>query len=94
MKNFSLRHRLHRLLELLYGWCGERMRQEMEYAILLSLRVQTYLLSSVEFRSLLCRNVALWFLYLTLNSFSVSPMYVSVLLLSFRVTEAWYITEV
>ena len=70
------------------------MRQEMEYAILLSLRVQTYLLSSEEFLYLLCRNVALWFLYLTLNSFSVSPMYVSVLLLSCRVTEAWYIAEV
>ena len=28
-------------------------------------------------------------LYLTLNLFSVSPMYVSVLLLPFRVTEAW-----
>ena len=70
------------------------MRQEMECAILLSLRVQTYLLSSVEFLYLLCGHVALWFLYLTLNSFSVSPMYVSVLLLSFHVTEAWYITEV
>ena len=70
------------------------MRQEMECAILLSLRVQTYLLSSVEFLYLLCRNVALWFLYLTLNSFSVSQMYVSGLLWSFHVTQAWCITEV
>ena len=31
------------------------------------------------------RNDAVWFLYLVLKSFSVSPMYVSVVLLSLRV---------
>ena len=30
IRNFSLRHRLHLLLELLYGECDERMRQEIE----------------------------------------------------------------
>ena len=35
------------------------------------------------------RNDAVWFLYLVLKLFSVSPMYVSVLLLSLRVTVAW-----
>ena len=35
------------------------------------------LLSSVEFLECVCRNDAMWFLYLVLNSFSVSPMYVS-----------------
>ena len=35
------------------------------------------------------RNDAVWFLYLVLKSFSVSPMYVSVVLLSLRVTVAW-----
>ena len=42
--------------------------------------------------SILClpwRNDAVWFLYLVLKSFFVSPMYVSVVLLSLRVTVAW-----
>ena len=30
IKNFSLRHRLHLLLELLYGECEEIMRQEIK----------------------------------------------------------------
>ena len=30
IKIFSIRHRLHLLLELLYGWCDERMRQEIK----------------------------------------------------------------
>ena len=34
------------------------------------------LLSSVEFPRRVCRNEAVWFLYLVLKSFSVSPMYV------------------
>ena len=51
------------------------------------------LLSSVEFLSFVCRDDAVWFLYLVLKSFSVSPMYVSVVLLSLRVTVAWYIRD-
>ena len=78
IRNFSLRQRLHFLLELLYGECDERMRQEIKCPMLLSLRVQMCL-----------RNDAVWFLYLVLKSFSVSPMYVSVVLLSLRVTVAW-----
>ena len=39
IRNFSLRQRLHLLLELLYGECDERMRQEIKCAMLLSLRV-------------------------------------------------------
>ena len=35
------------------------------------------------------RNDAVWFVYLVLKSFSVSRMYVSVVLLSLRVTVAW-----
>ena len=45
-----------------------------------------------EFGGVLClawRNDAVWFLYLVLKSFSVSSMYVSVVLLSLRVTVAW-----
>ena len=49
------------------------------------------LLSSVEFLERVCRNDAMWFLYLVLNSFSVSPMamYVSGVGLSLLVTVAW-----
>ena len=89
IRNFSLRQRLHLLLELLYGECDERMRQEIKCSMLLSLRVQICLLSSVEFLCLAWRNDAVWFLYLVLKLFSVSPMYVSVVLLSLRVTVAW-----
>ena len=87
IRNFSLRQRLHLLLELLYGECDERMRQEIKCSMLLSLRIQMCLLSSVEFLCLAWRNDAVWFLYLVLKSFSV--MYVSVVLLSLRVTVAW-----
>ena len=48
MSNFSLRQRLHFLLELLYGECDARMRQEIKCSMLLSLSVQICLLSSVE----------------------------------------------
>ena len=89
IRNFSLRQRLHLLLELLYGECDERMRQKIKCSMLLSLRVQICLLSSVEFLCLAWRNAEVWFLYLVLKSFSVSPMYVSVVLLSLRVTVAW-----
>ena len=89
IKNFSFRQRLHLLLELLYGECDERMRQEIKCSMLLSLRVQMCLLSSVELLGLAWRNDGVWFLYLVLKSFSVSPMYVSVVLLSLRVTVAW-----
>ena len=47
------------------------------------------LLSSVEFLCLAWRNDAVWFLYLVLKSFSVSPMYVSAMLLPLRVMVAW-----
>ena len=45
------------------------------------------LLSSVEFLCFACRNDAEWFLYLVLKPFTVSPMYVSEVLL--RTTVAW-----
>ena len=82
IRNFSLRQMLHLLLELLYSECNERMCQEIKCSMLLSLRVQIYLLSSVEFLCLAWRNDAVWLLYLVLKSFSVSLMYVSVMLLS------------
>ena len=89
IRNFSLRQRLHLLLELLYGECDERMCQEIKCSMLLSLRVQICLLSSVEFLCLACQNDVVWFLYLVLKLFSVSPMYSSVVLLSLQVTVAW-----
>ena len=88
IRNFSLRQRLHLLLELLYSDFDERMRQEIKCLMLFSLRVQICLLSSVEFLCLAWRNDAVWFLYLVLKSFPVSAIYVSVVLLSLRVTVA------
>ena len=49
ISNFSLKQRLHLLLELLYGECDAGMRQEIKCSMLLSLRVQICVLSSVEF---------------------------------------------
>ena len=65
------------------------MCHKIKWSMLFSLRVQICLLSSVEFLCFVCQNGEVWFLYLVLKSFSVSPMYVSVVLLSFRVMEAW-----
>ena len=42
-----------------------------------------------EFGGVSVFSLAVWFLYPVLKSFSVSPMYVSVVLLSLRVTVAW-----
>ena len=49
MSNFSFKQRLHLLLELLYDEHDEMIRHETVWSMLLSLRVQMYLLSSVEF---------------------------------------------
>ena len=51
------------------------MRLEVKCSMLLSLRVQISLLSSVEFLCLAWQNDAVCFLYLIL--FSVGPTYVS-----------------
>ena len=58
IRNFSLRQRLHLLLELLYGECDERICQEIKCSMLLSFSVQMCLLSSVEFLCLAWRNDA------------------------------------
>ena len=89
IRNFSLRQRLPLLLELLYSKCDERMHQEIKCSMLLSLRVQICLLSSLEFLHLARQNDAVWFLSLVLKLFSASLMYISVMLMSLRVTVAW-----
>ena len=57
--------------------------------MLFSLRVHICLLNS-EILCFVRRNDVVWFLYLVLKPFSVSAMYVSVVLLSLRVMVAWY----
>ena len=79
IKKFSFRQRLHLLFELLYDELDERMCHEMEKLMLLSMRVQMYLLSSVELLCFVGQNDPVWFLYLVLKSFSVSPTHVSVI---------------
>ena len=56
--NFSCRRRLHLLLALLKGKLDERIRHEIKWPMLLSLRVQICFLSSVEFLCIACRNDA------------------------------------
>ena len=68
MGNFSLRQRLHPLLALLKGDLDERKRHEIKWSMLFSLRVQICLLSSIEFLCFVCRNDAVQFLYLVLQS--------------------------
>ena len=65
------------------------MCHKIKWSMLFSLRVQICLLSSVEFLCFVCQNDAVWVLFLVLKSFSVSPMYVSVVLLSLCVMVAW-----
>ena len=49
MSNFSTKQRLHLLLALLLGDLDERIRFEIKWFMLFSLRIQISLLSSVEF---------------------------------------------
>ena len=62
-------------------------------SMFLSFRFQTCLLSSVEYRLLTFLNVDLCPLKRSLNSFFVSPMYVSYDPSLLFVIVAWYITD-
>ena len=81
--------RLHLLHARLYAGPFDMTRLENECSMLSSCNFQMCLLSSMEFLRFGCLNVAVWFLYLVLKLFSVSPTYVSVVRLSMRVTMAW-----
>ena len=69
ISNLSLRQKLNLLLALLLGDRDERMRHEIKWSMPFSLRVQMCLLSSVEFLCFVCRNDAVWLLYLVLSRF-------------------------
>ena len=69
IRDFSLRQRLHLLLELLSGELDEMIHHQIKWSMLLSLRIQICFPSSVEFLCLACRNDAVWFLCLALKSF-------------------------
>ena len=62
---------------------------KMVWIMSLSLKRQMCLLSSVEVLECAWLNNDVWFLYLVLRLFSVSPTYVSEVLLSVSVTMAW-----
>ena len=74
MSSFSLRHRLHLLFVLLCGCTFVMMHHDSECSMPLSRKFQMCVLSSVEFFRCGCLNNAVWFLYIVLKSFSVSPM--------------------
>ena len=69
------------------------IRHETKWSMLLSLRVQICLLSSVEFLCFAWQNDAVSFLYLVLKTFSVSLMHVSQVFLSWHLMVAWLITD-
>ena len=56
--NFSSKHKLQRLLALLYGLARAIICQVITWLILLSFNDQTYLLSSVEFLDAFQRSSA------------------------------------
>ena len=56
--NFSSKHKLQRLLALLYGLARAIICQVNTWLILLSFNDQTYLLSSVEFLDVVFLNDA------------------------------------
>ena len=89
IKYFSHKHKLHLLLTLEYDRACLTFRHLMLYEILLSFKLQMYLLNSVAclYRSFL--NEHTWFLYLNLNVVLQRPLNVS-----FEVgvvTSAWWI---
>ena len=93
INNFSLKQRLHLLLAPLQGDLDERICHKINWSMLFSLRVQICLLSLVELLCFVCWNDAVWFLYQVFKPFAVSPMYISVVLLSLRVMVAWQISD-
>ena len=62
MTSFSLRHRLHLLFVLLYGWAFVMMRHDNDCSMLLFCKFQMCLLSLVEFLRCGCLNDVVWFL--------------------------------
>ena len=91
IRNFSWRQRLHRLLAFEYDLHLVMIFHLMVYCTFESFSVHMYLLRVVLNLWFECLKVLLCPLYLVLNEFSDSPIYVSSLLLSDLVTVAWYI---
>ena len=59
--NFSSKHKLQRLLALLYGLARAIICHVITWLILLSFNDQTYLLSSVEFLDVVFLNDVMYF---------------------------------
>ncbi len=91
MYSFSLRHRLHLLLAGEYGLPLSIIFHAIVYSVPLSFSDQMWWLRVVAFLWRLLLKLLLCALYRVLNVLLVSPMYVSLLLLSCLVTVAWYI---
>ena len=77
MKNFSAMQRLHLFVAFEYGLARASNFQVMANSVLLSFRDQMCLLNSVAFLFFSFLNEAVWFRYLVLNWFAVSPINVS-----------------
>ena len=73
IKYFSQRHRLHRLEVGLYEDACFKILHVMLNFVKFSFKYHMYLLSSVLFLLFALANEDLWFEYLVLKEFSVSP---------------------
>ena len=84
-------HKLHVFVLVEYDFPLSMIAHFIECCMFLSFSDHMYWLSLVAFLLSSCLKVLVCPLYLVLNVLSVSPMYVSSLLLSCLVTVAWYI---
>ena len=75
ISSFSLVHKLHNLVFLLYPADFFKIFHLIEYSILFDFKFQINLDSSVSFSYLILLKLLTWFLYLVLN-FSAAPIYV------------------
>ena len=86
--NFSLRHRLHLFVSVLYGCAFSIILHVILCCMLLSFSDHMCELSVVAFLFLVFLKLAMWFLYLSLKVVDANPMYVSSLLVFVALTVA------
>ena len=94
MHSFSSKQRLHCFAPLWYAVARFNIDNFKEKLRRPFFRSQLYLNSSVSFECFLSRKDFVWFLYRTLNSLDVIPIYFFVSALSVVVTSALFITLV
>ena len=74
MRSFSVRHKLHRLLNVEYSFALLRVRHSILFSVHARFNSQACFESWVLFCFFSCFSAALWFPYLSLNVVDVEPM--------------------